>query len=114
MYWGNHTLPPSYFVSGGPFSARTPSRSALVRLHGADSVACSTAARLACHHQRASACVCPSRTQETEAYLLMCRVWVVTLDAIYLLYNYWKVNLKDADIAFATGENASGVHDFFS
>lgn len=54
------------------------------------------------------------RSQETEAYLLMCRVWIVTLDSVYLVYNYWKVNLKDADLAFATGKNASGNHDFWS
>lgn len=60
------------------------------------------------------AMVTPARPQETEAYLMMCRVWIVTLDSAYLVYNYWKVNLKDADIAFAKGENASGIHDFFS
>lgn len=52
--------------------------------------------------------------QETEGYLLMCRVWNSTLDSAFLVYNYWKVNLKDADLAFATGQNASGNHDFFS
>eukprot|EP00752_Nemacystus_decipiens_P011968 g10609.t1 len=52
--------------------------------------------------------------QETEAYLLMCHVWIVTMDSAYLVYNYWKVNLKDADLAFESGQNASGNHDFFS
>lgn len=53
-------------------------------------------------------------SQETEAYLLLCHVWISALDSAFLVFNYWKVNLKDADIAFATGQNASGNHDFFS
>ncbi|CAM9596496.1 unnamed protein product [Hapterophycus canaliculatus] len=52
--------------------------------------------------------------QETEAYLSMCRVWTSTMDSALLVFNYWKVNLKDADIAFAAGQNTTGNHDFFS
>lgn len=54
------------------------------------------------------------KTQETEAYLSMCRFWVSTMDSALLVYKYWKVNLKDADIAFATGNNGSGHHHFFA
>ncbi|CAM9459693.1 unnamed protein product [Pylaiella littoralis] len=53
-------------------------------------------------------------SQETEVYLLMCRVWTAALNHSLMTFNYWKVNLKDADIAFAAGQNASGNHDFFS
>ncbi|CAN0105549.1 unnamed protein product [Ectocarpus fasciculatus] len=52
--------------------------------------------------------------QETEAYLSMCRFWMSTMDSSLLVYKYWKVNLKDADIAFATGNNGSGHHHFFA
>ncbi len=44
----------------------------------------------------------------------MCHVWISALDSAFLVFNYWKVNLKDAEIAFATGQNASGNHDFFA
>lgn len=51
--------------------------------------------------------------QETETYLSMCRVWLNTLDSALLIFNYWKVNLKDDSIAFGTGETSSGKHDYF-
>eukprot|EP00903_Cladosiphon_okamuranus_P008223 g7916.t1 len=43
--------------------------------------------------------------QETEAYLMLCHVWIIALDAVHLLYNYWKINLKDADLG-STGDTS--------
>lgn len=44
----------------------------------------------------------------------MCRVWITTLDSAFLVHNYWKINLKDVDLALASGRSALANHDFFS
>ncbi|CAM9757732.1 unnamed protein product, partial [Discosporangium mesarthrocarpum] len=51
--------------------------------------------------------------QESNAYLLMGRSWEQILESILLLFNYWKVNLKDDSIVFGDSGKSTG-NDYFA
>eukprot|EP00904_Undaria_pinnatifida_P013154 jgi/Undpi1/896/HiC_scaffold_10.g04360.m1 len=51
--------------------------------------------------------------QESNAYLQMGRSWEQILESILLLFNYWKINLKDDNIVFGDAGRSSG-NDYFA
>ncbi|CBN74149.1 expressed unknown protein [Ectocarpus siliculosus] len=52
-------------------------------------------------------------SQEANAYLQMGRSWEQILESLLLLYNYWKVNLKDDNIVFGDAGKSTG-NDYFA
>eukprot|EP00752_Nemacystus_decipiens_P011952 g10597.t1 len=52
-------------------------------------------------------------SQEANAYLQMGRSWEQILESILLLFNYWKVNLKDDNIVFGDAGKSTG-NDYFA
>ncbi|CAN0072411.1 unnamed protein product [Ascophyllum nodosum] len=51
--------------------------------------------------------------QESNAYLHMARSWEQILESILLLFNYWKINLKDDNIVFGDAGRSTG-NDYFA
>ncbi|CAM9511580.1 unnamed protein product [Ectocarpus fasciculatus] len=52
-------------------------------------------------------------SQESNSYLQMGRSWEQILESLLLLYNYWKVNLKDDNIVFGDAGKSTG-NDYFA